>query len=139
MVKQVIVMRSDLRNKDGLKVRTGKLIAQGAHASLAWLVTKVQRILVDSEQTVMPWPSAYFTPEQRLWMDGNFKKVVLKVDSEDELRAVHEAARDAGLTSALIVDDGLTEFGGVKTLTACAIGPDLDEKINAITGHLKPL
>lgn len=32
--KQVIVLRTDLRNAQGHKIRTGKLIAQGAHASL---------------------------------------------------------------------------------------------------------
>ena len=33
MAKQVIVMRSDLKNKDGHRLPKGKLIAQGAHAS----------------------------------------------------------------------------------------------------------
>lgn len=37
----------------------------------------------------------------------------------------------------LITDSGLTEFGGVPTKTVCAIGPDYDEKIDKITGHLK--
>jgi len=33
IAKQVIVMRNNLRNKSGDKLRKGKLIAQGCHAS----------------------------------------------------------------------------------------------------------
>ncbi|MFC1681606.1 peptidyl-tRNA hydrolase [Pseudomonadota bacterium] len=42
-----------------------------------------------------------------------------------------------GLRSYLIRDSGRTEFGGVPTLTACAIGPDDSDKIDAVTKDLK--
>jgi PTH2 family peptidyl-tRNA hydrolase len=43
---------------------------------------------------------------------------------------------DAGLITALIQDAGLTEFGGVPTYTALAIGPDIDTKIDELTKDL---
>jgi hypothetical protein len=36
-------------------------------------------------------------------------------------------------STALIQDAGLTEFGGVPTYTALAIGPDEDAKIDELT------
>jgi PTH2 family peptidyl-tRNA hydrolase len=39
----------------------------------------------------------------------------------------------------LIIDSGLTEFGGVPTKTCVAIGPDIDAKIDVLTKHLKLL
>ena len=48
-----------------------------------------------------------------------------------------EKAKEAGLEYHLITDSGRTEFDGVPTLTALAIGPDKIEKIDKITGELK--
>ena len=76
--------------------------------------------------------------EERGWINAGMAKVCLRVDSEDELMACHDSALAAGLTSHLIRDSGRTEFGGVPTLTACAIGPAEVERIDAITGHLVP-
>lgn len=36
-----------------------------------------------------------------------------------------------------ITDVGRTEFNGVPTITALAIGPNKSEDIDKITGHLK--
>ena len=41
-----------------------------------------------------------------------------------------------GLITALIQDAGLTEFGGVPTYTALAVGPDRADRVDAITGTL---
>jgi len=41
--KQIIVMRTDLRNSQGQKVRTGKLIAQACHASIAFLTNRMKK------------------------------------------------------------------------------------------------
>jgi PTH2 family peptidyl-tRNA hydrolase len=41
--------------------------------------------------------------------------------------------------AVIIYDNGNTEFHGVKTLTAIAIGPDHAEFIDPITGHLQLL
>ena len=117
-VKQVILIRRDL------KMRRGKEIAQGSHASMAFLTDAVLagRTLSDDE---------------REWLTGMHTKVCLQVESEDELRTLHGRASEIGLTAHLIVDAGLTEFAGQPTLTAGAIGPGDEVLINQVTGHLK--
>jgi PTH2 family peptidyl-tRNA hydrolase len=58
---------------------------------------------------------------------------------EAELLALHEQAKQSGLSFALIRDSGLTEFNGVPTFTALAVGPGEDGEVDKITGHLKLL
>ena len=58
------------------------------------------------------------------------------MQTEEELVALHEQAESAGLRSHLIRDGGVTEFHGVPTLTALAIGPNVSADIDAVTGHL---
>ena len=116
-MKQIIVIRKDL------KMRRGKEIAQGSHAAMAWM----SHLLVKGGE---------MTQDQRAWLEGHFTKVCVQVNSEAELREVHQRALDAGLTSHLITDIGATEFHGVPTLTCCAIGPHADEVLRPITGHL---
>ena len=123
-VKQVIVIRRDL------KMRRGKEIAQGAHASSAWLVDAIGELDSSGSSTVS------IDPVARVWVTSSFRKVTLQVESEDQLVALHEAALARGLRSHLIRDSGRTEFGGVSTLTALAIGPDLASEIDEVTGDL---
>jgi PTH2 family peptidyl-tRNA hydrolase len=61
----------------------------------------------------------------------------LQVPDEAGLLRVYEAAREAGLEVNLITDSGRTEFHGVPTMTAVALGPDYDEKIDPVTGGLE--
>ncbi|MEC5147991.1 aminoacyl-tRNA hydrolase [Chitinophaga sp. 212800010-3] len=127
IVKQVIVMRKDLN------MRKGKMIAQGAHASIAFL-TRQATIEGATLQTPLR------NPEEVLeWMTRGFTKICLSVDSEDELDRVYQQAVEDGLNATLITDSGLTEFGGVPTKTCCAIGPNLNEEIDRITKDLKLL
>lgn len=120
--KQTIVLRKDLN------MRKGKMVAQGAHASLAAILQLGHR---DGSHFVIPL-------DERLepWLLGRFKKICVSVNSESELLALHERALQAGLIAALIQDAGLTEFGGVPTYTALAVGPDREDRIDAITGAL---
>src|SRR3954454_1089678 len=76
---------------------------------------------------------------ERRWLDGAFTKVCVRADSEEELLAVVEKAREAGVLVQLCVDAGRTEFHGVPTPTCSAVGPDYPERIDPITGHLKLL
>ncbi|MCK6547944.1 aminoacyl-tRNA hydrolase [Myxococcota bacterium] len=124
-VKQVIVIRRDL------KMRRGKEIAQGAHASMAFLSRRIRRALEGEAHALA------FTEAELAWIRGPFAKVCVRVNSEEELRAIHAKALEAGLTSELIIDSGRTEFGGVPTPTACAVGPDEVAKVDAITGALE--
>lgn len=128
-IKQVIVMRKDL------KMRKGKMIAQGAHASMAFLVNHGDGITNTwaGDQTVMLTP---LTPVQEIWIREDFTKICVSVDSEDGLFDILDDAERVGLLVKIIRDKGLTEFGGVPTYTCLAIGPDYADKIDEITGHL---
>ena len=64
------------------------------------------------------------------------KKVVLEVKDDKELLQLKQKAEDADLVNALIIDAGHTELPP-NTMTCLGIGPDKEEKINKVTGHLK--
>lgn len=135
--KQVIIIRKDLN------MRRGKEIAQGAHASLAFLTKRLEITDLLGHIQLPDFCQKPYTFEGILnqcemdWLRSSYRKVTLQVNSEAELLALDEAAQNAKLQSHLVRDHGLTEFGGVPTYTALAIGPDYDEKIDAITGHLR--
>ena len=133
--KQGIIMRSDLRNEHGHKVRTGKLISQGAHASLAALLKLQMPTTSGNDLCVLNTTN----PAVSDWINGLFTKITLVVNSEAALVDIYERAISAGITAALIEDSGLTEFGGVKTKTAVALGPDWSTKIDPITTGLSLL
>jgi PTH2 family peptidyl-tRNA hydrolase len=120
--KQVIVIRKDLN------MRKGKIAAQAAHASLGAILSQCK--FQDDKCTMV------MDDRSREWLTGMFKKICVYVESESELLELYQKAKDAGLISSLIQDQGHTEFHGVKTYTAIAIGPDYNEKIDAITGQL---
>lgn len=122
MIKQVIVIRRDL------KMRRGKEIAQGSHASMIWLVNRLHNV---------DFKKAKFSDEEIEWMTGKFTKVCLQVDSEQELLDLLNKAKEARLTACLVTDSGATEFNGVPTNTCIAIGPNRADEIDKITGHLK--
>lgn len=125
-VKQVIVIRRDLN------MRRGKEIAQGAHASSAWLAFAVaDAVDATSGRATVPLDEV-----ARVWITTSFRKVTLQVRSEQELIDLHEKALALGLRSHLIQDSGRTEFGGVPTYTALAIGPNLAVQIDEVTGGL---
>jgi peptidyl-tRNA hydrolase, PTH2 family len=122
--KQVIVMRKDLN------MRKGKMIAQGAHASLRVLLERGNANAEHTEYTLA------LTPAMAAWLTGRFVKVCVSVTSEAALDDVVARARAAGVPAALIVDAGKTEFHGVPTKTCCAVGPAWDDEVDAITGEL---
>lgn len=126
--KQVILIRKDLN------MRKGKMVAQGAHASMAAILNLAKPVTDGCDELVIPLDGRI-----RPWLMGRFKKICLGVASEQELIDLFTQAKSAGFVCALITDAGLTEFGGVPTRTAVAIGPDLSERIDRITGHLMPL
>ena len=127
--KQVIVIRKDL------KMRKGKMIAQGAHASMKVLLDNCiksmdGRTYIMMAHPVNPWWH---------WLNGLFTKVVVGCDSEDELLDLHREAAGRSIPVGLIQDAGKTEFHGEPTYTALAIGPAEVELVDEVTGHLKLL
>ena len=118
--KQVIVIRRDLH------MRRGKEIAQSCHCSMSFLTTRI------TDTDPIPLSEA-----EKHWLNNGFRKITCVVNSEEELLKIHQDALDNGLVSHIILDNGATEFHGVKTYTAVAIGPDWESKIDPITGKLK--
>ena len=116
MYKQVIICRTDI------KVGKGKLCSQVAHASL------------DSALKVYNKKREIF----ERWYKEGAKKVVLKVNSLEELLEIANKAKELGLTVSIIADAGKTQ---VKegTIICIAIGPDEEERIDKVTGSLKLL
>lgn len=109
-------------------MRRGKMIAQGAHASIMFLIHR----LTDAEAGVKD-----HSIEE--WLTHGMTKICVRVDSEAELLEIAQKAQDAGLTVHVITDAGHTEFAGVPTKTCLAIGPDEENTIDAVTGNLKLL
>jgi|TARA_Y100000310_G_C20042955_1_gene517026 PTH2 family peptidyl-tRNA hydrolase len=109
--KQVILVRQDL------KLPKGKLAVQVAHASLD-AASKSDKKIVDK------------------WKKQGAKKIVLKAADEKELFKYMSMLENEGIKVALIKDAGHTvvEPG---TITCLGIGPDLDDKIDKVTGKLK--
>ena len=112
-MKQVILVRKDLH------MPPGKLAAQCAHAS-------VETVLKSSKDVVDEWKREGMT------------KIVLGVNTQEDLTSHLRMAKQAGLVCALIKDAGRTFFSE-PTVTCRGIGPDEDGKIDRVTGHLSIL
>ena len=125
--KQVIVIRRDL------KMRRGKEIAQGAHASMAWLRQRIMPHITSAGRA----DQVQFSAAERSWLELSMRKVTVKVGSETELLGVYDKALAVGLVVHMITDRGLTEFGGIPTRTCLAVGPDYDDLIDPVTGDLE--
>lgn len=129
--KQVIILRKDLN------MRKGKMVAQGAHASMAAILNKSYKKLCQ-EQDFRAGIIMY-DPRILHWLDGRFAKICVGVDSEKELTDLYKRAVADGMICSLIQDAGFTEFNGELTYTAVAIGPDLISKVDEYTKDLKLL
>lgn len=112
-MKQIIVMRADLN------MSRGKIAAQACHASLGAYKKADERALKKWE------------------MEGE-KKVVLKVNSLEELFEIYELVKVTNLPIYLVHDAGHTEIPKA-TVTCLGIGPDDDDKIDKVTQELKLL
>lgn len=105
-----------------IKMGKGKLAAQVAHASLS------------SAEAAMKRKTSWFDG----WKEGGQAKIVLKVDSEDDLNRLFQKAKAAGLPAVLIEDRGLTQLEP-GTVTCLGVGPAPDSQVDEITGKLKLL
>jgi len=112
-MKQIIVMRADLN------MSRGKIAAQACHASLGAYKKADDRKL-------------------KTWELEGEKKVVLKVNSLEDLFEIYELVKVTDLPIYLVHDAGHTEIPK-STVTCLGIGPDEDEKIDKITQELKLL
>ena len=115
-IKQAIILRSDLG------MGKGKIVTQGAHASLTAFREAEKKNTEDAER----------------WEAEGQKKITLKVGSEKELMQIYSKAKRKKLPISLICDAGLTQLEP-GSATAVAIGPADEKKIDVITGKLKLL
>src|ERR1700690_3719152 len=112
MIKQVIVIRKKFTRPDGstFALGRGKEIAQACHASLSFLLAKMYdkfdgppwkgdsgKMRIDLTMNELAWCDSYRT---------GMAKVTLQVETEQELRDLHQKAKDEGLESQLIIDSG---------------------------------
>ena len=111
--KQCIVIREDL------KLSKGKAAAQAAHASILSYELATLR-------------------DRKKWKEQGQKKVILKVNSLDEIYKLEKEAKKLGLPYAIIEDAGLTEIPP-GTVTAIGIGPASAEEVDKVTKHLELL
>ena len=114
--KLVVIVRKDL------KMGTGKIAAQVGHAA-------VECALFAKERNRKAFDA---------WYKGGQRKVVLKVDSLEELHQYLKLASSSGLHVALITDAGRTQVEPGSE-TCVGIGPAPESEIDRITGDLKML
>lgn len=145
-IKQVIVLRTKFPDGRGgmMGMRTGKIGAQIAHASMKVFFDRALQnfedvgVLAEGGDSYINFGRDVLviplTPDMASWVNGTFTKVVVGVETEEDLLRCYELAKAAGLPTAVIQDMGATEFHGVPTYTTCAIGPADADEINKITG-----
>ncbi len=127
-VKQILVIRRDL------KCRRGKEIAQGSHASMAFILSRL--LSVQAADGMRDTFLIKLSPAEIEWIQGNYRKVVCQLDTAEQLLDLYELARLSDIQAHLVYDEGATEFHGARTLTALAIGPDYSDRIDPITSGL---
>ena len=109
-MKCCIIIRKDL------KMSCGKIISQVSHAIVS-MVKKTNK------------------KNLKKWMKTGEKIVSLKINSKQELIALHKKALESNIYSNIIMDAGLTQIE--SDVTVCIIGPDNDWAIDTITKDLK--
>jgi PTH2 family peptidyl-tRNA hydrolase len=121
-LKQVLVIRRDLR------MRQGKAVSQGSHSSGEFMREQILSALDGG--------SLDFSDDEVEWMTGGMAKITVRADDVHEFEAVAAAAHARGLKTRVITDSGRTEFHGVPTVTALAIGPTRSAYVDPVTGGL---
>jgi peptidyl-tRNA hydrolase len=139
-IKQVIVLRTDLRDTEGRKIPRGKQAAMCAHASLKVFFDRMEMecYLINKGIEHQIWKT-FWTPNMIAWKNKDFAKIILGCDSLGELMGLVDDAQKIGIPYAVIEDNGTTCFGGESTVTCAAFGPAASGVLNKITGHLKLL
>lgn len=129
--KQIIVARRDLN------MSAGKMAAQVAHASMAFLTKNMERSLEhDGWEILFSRDHYYHHNAVQDWLKLSFTKIVVYVESQEELDEIYEKAKSKNYLAYKITDNGKTEFDGVATDTCVAIGPHPSDYFEGLTDHL---
>ena len=106
----------------GLKMGKGKVAAQAGHACVNALLG-----MDDAHQAVL-----------QAWLSSGQRKICVKGNDAEHLRALHAMATAAGLPCTLVHDAGHTQVPA-GSVTMLAVGPAEEEAVDAITGDLSLL
>jgi len=106
----------------GLKMGKGKIAAQVGHGAVMATMKGGSLKPLFVEQ----------------WLATGQKKVCLKGADADQLLALEQQAKAAGILTTLVHDAGHTQIPS-GSLTVLALGPETDERLERITGELKLL
>jgi len=115
-VKLVLVVNQEL------KMGKGKIAAQVGHASVSATMKAGDR----SSQLL------------EAWLRSGQKKVCLKIESAEKLLQLKSEAERTEIQTVQINDAGKTQIPS-GSLTVVAFGPDFEDKLEQLTGHLKLL
>jgi peptidyl-tRNA hydrolase len=125
-----------------LGMTKGKMVAQGAHASLAVFFNRMSCIKefggeeIDVEKASVAKPGelplkeepymyeyrCLMTHDMHVWKCGSFAKISLKCEDENQLMRLIKLAQKYGVPHSIINDNGITQVEP-NSLTAAAIGP----------------
>ena len=137
MYKQVIVV-----NK-GLNMSPGKLGAMVAHGSVSyfceWFKENVSEICTENNKRLIKNEAKIDNNIFLSWISGDFTKIVLEVENEEELKNIVEKAKSYGYENKKdffnIVDDS-TEFLDIPQWAVVAFKPMRAQNIDLVTGEL---
>ncbi len=115
-IKQVIILRKNIG------MGTGKLVAQGSHASLMSFI-----------HTEKIYPEI-----AKKWLAQGETKIVLKVNKIEEFEDLKNKLKRSDIPFQVVKDAGQTQVPP-GTETAIGIGPYYTDEINKITSKLKLL
>lgn len=107
--KQVVLVIEDL------KLPKGKAAAQVGHACVESAMKTDKKIVSE-------------------WRQNGSKKIILKVRDEKELFEIKQQLDQENIVNSVITDAGKTVIAP-GTVTCMGVGPDLEEKVDKITGH----
>jgi len=114
--KMIILVRNDL------KMTKGKIAAQVGHAAVNCAFSSKKKDSKNFDR----------------WYSEGQTKVVLRVDSEEELYQYKAIVDAQGINNSLIRDAGRTQIEP-GSVTCLGVGPDKTSLLDKITGELKML
>ena len=115
-IKQVIILRKDLG------MGNGKMVAQGAHASLMSFL---------HAEKLYPGIA-------KEWLAKGETKIVLKTNGSEEFEDIKIRLKKSGIPFAVVRDAGQTQVPPGSE-TAIGVGPYYTDEIDLITSKLKLL
>ena len=140
-MKQIIIVRKDLN------MSKGKMAAQVAHASMAFLINAIKNCSNISRFDTSYYNCGFLIPKELYenWICGSFTKVILEAKNKYQLEKVYTIANELGFKEGIhyfpIKDNCYTELEPEevdendigRTLTCVGFIPLDDETANKIS------